>query len=33
VPGVLQGGAHRPAQFYRLRPEFRRSLSLLARGL
>ena len=34
VPGALQGGgAHRPAQFYRLRPEFRRSLSLLARGL
>ena len=33
VPGVLQGGAHRPAQFYRLRPEFRRSLSLLSRGL
>ncbi len=33
VPGALQGGAHRPAQVYRLRPAFRRSLSLSARGL
>lgn len=34
VPGALQGGgAHRPAQLYRLRPEFRRHLSLSARGL
>ncbi|HCL87261.1 MAG TPA: NUDIX hydrolase [Comamonadaceae bacterium] len=34
VPGALQGGgAHRPAQLYRLRPAFRRSLSLSARGL
>ncbi len=34
VPGALHsGGAHRPAQLYRLRPEFRRHLSLSARGL
>ncbi|AVP58729.1 NUDIX hydrolase [Pulveribacter suum] len=34
VPGALQGGgAHRPAQLYRLRPAFRRSLSLSPRGL
>lgn len=34
VPGAMRtGGAHRPAQLYRLRPEFRRSLSLLERGL
>ena len=34
VPGALQtGGAHRPAQLYRVRPPYRRSLSLSARGL
>ena len=34
VPGALQGGgAHRPAQLYRLRPAFRQQLSLSARGL
>ncbi len=34
VEGVMRGGAaHRPAQVYRLRDEFRRSLSLLERGL
>ena len=34
VPGALQGGgAHRPAQLYRLRPPFRRQLSLGVRGL
>ncbi|QIL81632.1 NUDIX hydrolase [Diaphorobacter sp. HDW4A] len=34
MPGAMRGGAaHRPAQLYRLRPEYRRSLSLLARGL
>ena len=34
VPGAMRGGgAHRPAQLYRLRPGFRRSLSLLERGL
>ena len=34
VPGAMRGGAaHRPAQLYRLRTEFRRSLSLLERGL
>ncbi len=34
VPGEMRSGAaHRPAQLYRLKPEFRRSLSLLARGL
>lgn len=34
VPGGLQtGGAHRPAQLYRVRPAFRRNLSLAARGL
>jgi len=34
VPGALQGGgAHRPAQLYRLRPDFRRQLSLSTRGL
>ena len=34
VPGALQtGGAHRPAQLYRLRPAYRRQLSLSARGL
>lgn len=34
VPGALQGGgAHRPAQLYRLRAAFQRSLSLSPRGL
>lgn len=34
VPGALQtGGAHRPAQLYRVRAPYRRSLSLSARGL
>lgn len=34
VPGELQGGgAHRPAQLYRLRPPFRGQLSLGVRGL
>ncbi|MGP1630740.1 MAG: NUDIX hydrolase [Giesbergeria sp.] len=34
VPGALQGGgAHRPAQLYRLRPAFRQQLSLSERGL
>ena len=34
VPGALQGGgAHRPAQLYRLRPPFRQQLSLGVRGL
>lgn len=34
VPGALQtGGAHRPAQLYRVRAVYRRSLSLSARGL
>ena len=34
VPGALQtGGAHRPAQLYRVRVAYRRSLSLSARGL
>jgi len=34
VPGgMVQGGAHRPAQLYRLRPAFRRTLALSARGL
>jgi len=34
VPGALQtGGAHRPAQLYRVRPTYRRQLSLSARGL
>ena len=34
VPGALQtGGAHRPAQLYRVRPAYRRQLSLSARGL
>ena len=34
VEGAMRGGAaHRPAQLYRLRPAFRRSLSLLERGL
>ena len=34
VPGALQtGGAHRPAQLYRVRAAFRQTLSLSARGL
>lgn len=34
VPGAMQaGGAHRPAQLYRVRPEFRQQLALTARGL
>lgn len=33
VPGAMQGGAHRPAQLYRVRPAFRQELALTARGL
>lgn len=34
VPGAMQaGGAHRPAQLHRVRPEFRQQLALSARGL
>lgn len=34
VPGALQaGGAHRPAQLYRVRAPFQRQLALSARGL
>ena len=34
VPGALQtGGAHRPAQLYRVRAAYQRSLSLSTRGL
>lgn len=34
IPGALEiSGAHRPAQVYRLKPEFRQRLSLLQRGL
>ncbi|MDA8522404.1 NUDIX hydrolase [Acidovorax sp. NCPPB 4044] len=34
IEGVLESGAaHRPAQVYRLRPPYRRALSLVARGL
>ena len=34
VPGALQGGgAHRPAQLYRVRPAFQRELALSVRGL
>lgn len=34
VEGALEaGGAHRPAQVYRLRKEFRRELSLVGRGI
>ncbi len=33
VPGAMQGGAHRPAQLYRVRPAFRQVLALSARGL
>ena len=34
IEGALsQGGAHRPAQLWRLRKEFRRELSVVERGL
>lgn len=34
IPGEMQaGGAHRPAQLYRLRKEFRHALSVVDRGL
>jgi len=34
IPGALQsGGAHRPAQLYRLRAKFRKQLALTDRGL
>ncbi len=34
IPGAMEGGrANRPAQLYRLRPQFVHSLSLLERGL
>jgi 8-oxo-dGTP diphosphatase len=33
VPGQLAGGAHRPAQLWRLRAEFLRELSVSERGL
>ncbi|GKS98863.1 NUDIX domain-containing protein [Acidovorax sp. SUPP3434] len=33
VPGLVQGGAHRPAQMYRLRPAFRKALALSSRAL
>ena len=34
IEGALsQGGAHRPAQLWRLRKEFRRELSVVDRGL
>ena len=33
VPGALQGGAHRPAQLYRVKPAFRQELALSPRGL
>jgi 8-oxo-dGTP diphosphatase len=34
IEGALQGGkAHRPAQLYRIRPQFRRKLALTERGL
>ncbi len=33
VPGQLSGGAHRPAQLWRLRPAFLRELSVCERGL
>ncbi len=34
VPGAMQsGGAHRPAQLYRVRPAFRQELALSVRGL
>lgn len=33
ITGKMEGGAHRPAQLYELRPEFRHRLGLLERGL
>ena len=33
VDGAMTGGAHRPAQLYRLKAPFRRQLSMLHRGL
>lgn len=34
VPGAMQaGGAHRPAQLYRAKPDFSQTLALTARGL
>ncbi|WCM89349.1 NUDIX hydrolase [Acidovorax sp. NCPPB 3576] len=33
APGMVQGGAHRPAQMYRLRPAFRKALALSPRAL
>lgn len=34
IPGEQEtGGAHRPAQVYRLRPEFSRALSMVPRGI
>jgi 8-oxo-dGTP diphosphatase len=33
VAGAMQGGAHRPAQLYQLKPQFRRTLSTMGRGL
>ncbi|MGY8582254.1 hypothetical protein [Paracidovorax citrulli] len=34
VDGLMESGAaHRPAQVYRLREEFRRTLSVVPRGL
>lgn len=33
IPGAQSGGAHRPAQLYRLRDEFRRNLSTTDRGI
>ncbi len=34
IEGAMEsGGAHRPAQLYRLKPEFQRSLSVVERGI
>ena len=34
VAGAMQaGGAHRPAQLYRVRPAFQRALAMSVRGL
>lgn len=33
VDGEMESGAHRPAQVYRLKKEFKRELSLVARGI
>ncbi|MBK9576797.1 MAG: NUDIX hydrolase [Fibrobacterota bacterium] len=33
IPGAQSGGAHRPAQLYRLRDEYRRNLSITDRGI